>query len=66
MVEVKSRTVYPAMTSIPCVWSTGSQSGLESMGLLCREHCLGSVVPLGEEHFLVSVIPFSWKDKGAS
>lgn len=44
-----------AMTRIPCVWFIWSQLGLESMGLLGRAHCLGSVVPLGKELFIFNL-----------
>lgn len=41
------------MTQLQHVWSTWPQPDLDSVGILCKGHCLASVVPLGKDSFLL-------------
>lgn len=41
------------MTQMQHVWSTWPQPDLDSVGILCKGHCLASIVPLGKDSFLL-------------
>lgn len=51
------------MTLMQCVWFTWPQPDLESVGILCKGHCLASIVPFGKDSFFFFGFQFLGKDK---